>query len=245
MQVMTQGRKESTVQSGSAIPRPEILTTTLGDLGEARELALPHREVLGVTPAREAGMVERDDDVREGRGQRLDAGVRLGRRVEAGHQVVPLEVGKARAPPRVARVVAFSEVPHAAEVREGKVPIDDVARVIPRQVDLADDAVGMTQSVRERLEPTRLLHRVIDAQRGLDVDRLAESGEARLTDEVIGPVALRLDGADVSHDRVHELRLQPRVPQARIAQVVEVDVGVDEREPGHCSPPCGVVVCGW
>jgi hypothetical protein len=29
MQVMTQGRRESILQSGSAIPRPEIFTTTL------------------------------------------------------------------------------------------------------------------------------------------------------------------------------------------------------------------------
>ena len=43
-------------------------------------------------------------------------------------------------------------------------------------------------------------------------------------------VAQRLDAVDVADDRMDELGLEPRVPQRRVGEVVEVDVGVDELE---------------
>ena len=144
-----------------------------------------------------------------------------------------LEVGVAGTPGRVARVVAGAEVAHAAEVRVLHVPVDDLGGVRLGEVDLADDAVRMPEPVGERLEPLRLLDRVLGPERGLDVDGLGDVLEARLADEVVGPVALRLDGPDVAEHRMRELGQEPDVLQVRVAQVREVDMGVDERELGH------------
>ena len=111
--------------------------------------------------------------------------------------------------------------------------VDDLGSVRLGEMDLADDAVGMPEPVGEGLEPAGLLDGVLGPEGGLDVDRLLEVLEARLTDEVVGPVALRLDGPDVAEDRMGEVGQEPDVLQVRVAQFREMDVGVDERELGH------------
>lgn len=115
-------------------------------------------------------------------------------------------------------------------------PLDDRLGVVLGEMDFGHDAVWMTDPVSERLQPLRLLDRIGDADRSLHVDRLGDVREARLRDVVVGPVALRLDSADVSEERVLELGLQPDVLEVLIAQIREMDVRVDEREIGRLVP---------
>src|SRR5947208_11540365 len=60
--------------------------------------------------------------------------------------------------------------------------------------------------------------------------------EARLADEVIRPVALRLDRAVVAKVGVFTLGLEPVVAQLRIRQVVEMNVRVCKWKRRHSAP---------
>ncbi len=102
----------------------------------------------------------------------------------------------------------------------------DVGRLHPRIADEHHRQRPVELIVDERA----LLDRVDAVERGLHVDDPDHPGEARLGDEVLVQVAPRLDPVDVADDGVDEVRLEPRVAQRRVGEVVEVDVGVDELE---------------
>ena len=101
--------------------------------------------------------------------------------------------------------------------------------VVADEVAVADDAVRESDAVGLLLQPAGFRDRVVDADRGLDVDGLGDVLEAGLRDVLVGRVQEHLEGIDVAEDRVDPVRLEPGVAQLRILQVPVVDVGVDER----------------
>src|SRR5208282_3465743 len=105
------------------------------------------------------------------------------------------------------------------------------------QVALRDDAVRITGLVSESLKPLRLVDGVGGAKRRLDMDRLRHIREADLGDIVVDPIVLRLQCVDIAEKSVNGLAFEPRIPQLRALQVVQVKVGVDEGNFGHCGIP--------
>ena len=57
---------------------------------------------------------------------------------------------------------------------------------------------------------------------------LGDIREARLTDVVVRPVALCLDGPDIPEYGMLEFWLQPEVRQVIVPKVGEVDMGIDQ-----------------
>ena len=125
-------------------------------LGASARLASSVRQkakYVVVTLQGQAGVVERDDGVGEGRGELL-----MWRRSRARSRGRPpgrarRRCAKPRPPGGVDGVVALAEVAHAAHVGELQVLVDDLLGVRLGQVHLGHEAVGMAQAVGEGLHP--------------------------------------------------------------------------------------------
>ena len=92
------------------------------------------------------------------------------------------------------------------------------------------------EAVGERLQPLGLVDRVAAPGRGLDMNDPLDVMEARLRDEVVRPVAQRLDRAVIVEHDVLALGLEPVVAQRRMLHVVKVNVAIGERKPRHVPP---------
>ncbi|MCP9984733.1 hypothetical protein LUX32_49800 [Actinomadura madurae] len=221
--------------------------TEAGDLhddvrgrGDVAHGVPPPAKVLGVAPARVARVVDAQGDAGEAFGQPPRVGEPFQGRIIAADQPVALQEGVAAEPGLVGEVSVVPQIAYPAQVGELGVPGQCLGGVGAGEVGVGDDAVRDAEPVGERLQPAGLLHGVVRTDGGLDVHDLADVVEARLGDEVVGPVAARPDrsvGAD--HRVLGRVRLQPLVPEPGMAEIVEVDVGVDERQVGHVTSSPG------
>ena len=129
-------------------------------------------------------------------------GHRFDERVVATHQAVPLEQGIAPLPGLVAQIVVVAQVSDSPHARELDMPAQHSFGVRASEVRVGDDSVRNAEPVGEGLEPSCLVDRIRGADRRLHVDDLRDVCESRLADEVVRPVALRLDRVVVPEIRV-------------------------------------------
>ena len=116
-------------------------------------------------------------------------------------------------------------------------PLDHALGIVAGQIAEGDDGERKPQAVGEPLHEAGLLHRVLDPDRRLHVHGLGGAGKPRLRDEVVRPVADRLERVVVAKAGILlGIRDQPRVVQAGIAQIVEVNVRVGEFQVAHQFP---------
>ncbi len=157
----------------------------------------------------------------------------LDARIDAGDEVVALQETETGTPGGVDEVAPLAEVADAPHVGVLHVPFEHRLGVRVGQVAFGDNAVRIAGPVGESLQPASLVDRIGDAERGLDVDRLRHVGETDLGDIVLDPVVLRLQRVDVAEKAVDRVRLEPGIAQLRPLQIVQVEMGVDQRNFGH------------
>ena len=154
-------------------------------------------------------MIDAHQGVRESGGEIEEIVDEPDARVDARHQIMPLQEFEAGAPGAVHEVAAIAEIPDAAHVGVLHVPIEHRLGVGIGQVALRDDAVRITGLVGESLKPLRLVDGVRSAKRRLDVDRLRHIREADLGDIVVDPIVLRLQGVDIAEKSMDGVALEP------------------------------------
>ena len=98
-----------------------------------------------------------------------------------------------------------------------------------RKVAVTDDRVRETHAVGLLLKPFGLRDRVIDADRGLDMDGLRDVLKAGLGRVLIRRIEQHLQPVDIAEDRMDPVWLQPDIAQLGILQVPVMDVGVHKR----------------
>jgi hypothetical protein len=85
------------------------------------------------------------------------------------------------------------------------------------EICMRDHPVGDAGSICVGLKPSGFLHGVAASDCGLNVDDALHVLEARLSEEIVGEVAMRLDGAVVAEVRIRlGLGKQPVPAEGRI-----------------------------
>ena len=123
------------------------------------------------------------------------------------------QVFEARAPGAVHKVASIAEISDATNVGILHLSIKHLCGVRIGKMAFGDDAMRITGFVGESLKPLRLVYRVRNAERRLNVNRFRHVREADLGDIILDPIVLRLESVDIAEKAVDGGRLEPRIPQ--------------------------------
>ena len=159
----------------------------------------------------------------------------LEQRIHAADEAGAGEQREPALPRGVREVAVITQIANPPQHGILTVAIDDRGGVRAREVAARDMRMRHAEAVVEGLDPTRLRNRVRLVRGRVDMDHGLHLAEARLRQEVLGPIALRLQSTHGT-DRIESahLGLQPGVMQARLLQIKEVHVRIDESPLRHC-----------
>ena len=181
-------------------------------------------------------MVDADGDDFVRLDQRRGMAHLLDQRVHAADEAGIGEQRETALPRGVGEVAVVAQIADSAQHGILTVAVDDRGGVRTREVTARDMRMRHAEAVVEGLDPAGLRDRVRLIGRRVDMDHGLHVAEAGLRQEVLGPVALRLQSAH-GPDRIElpHLRLQPGVVERGLLQIEEVHVRIDERRLRHAA----------